>query len=127
MKKNTNIGILALVVLDAIANALNEKTSTSIPTKENLPTTEPKNAVVTTCVSRERFGEEELVSFLVDECGLKLKSSYADYPPTAKMMAMSTDEVRQIKKYCDSLKKKAEFGDKVMKNMKMLMTDFSKI
>ena len=30
MKKNTNIGILALVVLDAIANALNEKTSTSI-------------------------------------------------------------------------------------------------
>lgn len=127
MKKNTNIGILALVVLDAIANALNEKTSTSIPTKENLPTTEPKNAVVTTCVSRERFGEEELVSFLVDECGLKLKSSYADYPPTAKMMAMSTDEVRQIKKYCDSLKKKAEFGDKVMKNMKMLMTDFSKL
>ena len=127
MKKNTNIGILALVVLDAIANALNEKTSTSIPTKENLPTTEPKNAVVTTCVSRERFGEEELVSFLVDECGLKLKSSYADYPPTAKMMAMSTDEVRQIKEYCDSLKKKAELGDKVLKNMKMLMTDFSQI
>ena len=120
MKKNTNIGILALVVLDAIANALNEKTSTSIPTKENLPTTEPKNAVVTTCVSRERFGEEELVSFLVDECGLKLKNSYADYPPTAKMMAMSTDEVRQIKKYCDSLKKKAEFGDKVMKSVEIL-------
>ena len=120
MKKNTNIGILALVVLDAIANALNEKTSTSIPTKENLPTTEPKNAVVTTCVSRERFGEEELVSFLVDEVGLKLKNSYADYPPTAKMMAMSTDEVRQIKKYCDSLKKKAEFGDKVMKSVEIL-------
>ena len=48
MKKNTNIGILALVVLDAIANALNEKTSTSMQTKKNLPTTEPKNAVVTT-------------------------------------------------------------------------------
>ena len=123
MKKNTSFAILALAVLDAIAEALNEKTSTS----ENLPTTEPKDAVVTTCVSRETFGEEELVSFLVDECGLKLKSSYADYPPTAKMMAMSTDEVRQIKEYCDSLKKKAEFGDKVMKNMKMLMADFSKI
>ena len=123
MKKNTSFAILALAVLDAIADALNEKTST----KENLPTTEPKDAVVTTCVSRETFGEEELVSFLVDECGLKLKSSYADYPPTAKMMAMSTDEVRQIKEYCDSLKKKAEFGDKVMKNMKMLMTDFSKL
>ena len=120
MKKNTNIGILALVVLDAIANALNEKTSTSIPTKESLPTTEPKNAVVTTCVSRERFGEEELVSFLVDECGLKLKSSYADYQPTAKMMAMSTDEVRQIKEYCDNLKKKAEFGDKVVEILKGL-------
>ena len=127
MKKNTNIGILALAVLDAIANALNEKTSTSTPTTEHLSTTEPKDVVVTTCVSREAFGEEELVSFLVDECGLKLKSSYADYPPTAKMMAMSTDEVRQIKEYCDRLKKKAEFGDKVMKNMKMLMTDFSKI
>ena len=122
MKKNTSFAILALAVLDAIADALNEKTSTS-----NLPTTEPKDAVVTTCVDRETFGEEELVSFLVDECGLKLKSSYADYPPTAKMMAMSTDEVRQIKEYCDSLKKKAEFGDKVMKNMKMLMADFSKI
>ena len=125
MKKKTSFAILALAVLDAIADALNEKTSTS--TKENLPTTEPKDAVVTTCVSRETFGEEELVSFLVDECGLKLKSSYTDYPPTAKMMAMSTDEVRQIKKYCDNLKKKAEFGDKVMKNMKMLMTDFNKI
>ena len=123
MKKNTSFAILALAVLDAIADALNEKTST----KENLPTTEPKDAVVTTCVGRETFGEEELVSFLVDECGLKLKSSYADYPPTAKMMAMSTDEVRQIKEYCDSLKKKAEFGDKVLKNMKMLMTDFSQI
>ena len=123
MKKNTSFAILALAVLDAIADALNEKTST----KENLPTTEPKDCPVTTCVDRETFGEEELVSFLVDECGLKLKSSYADYPPTAKMMAMSTDEVRQIKKYCDNLKKKAEFGDKVMKNMKMLMADFSKI
>ena len=125
MKKNTSLAVLAIVAFDAIVNALNEAISAS--TKENLPTTEPKNAVVTTCVSRERFGEEELVSFLVDECGLKLKSSYADYPPTAKMMAMSTDEVRQIKEYCDSLKKKAEFGDKVIKNMKMLMTDFSKI
>lgn len=118
MKKNTNIGILALAMLNAIADVLNEKTSTS--TKENLPTTEPKDAVVTTCVSRETFGEEELVSFLVDECGLKLKSSYADYPPTAKMMAMSTDEVRQIKEYCDNLKKKAEFGDKVMKSVEIL-------
>ena len=116
MKKNTSFAILALAVLDAIADALNEKTST----KENLPTTEPKDAVVTTCVDRETFGEEELVSFLVDECGLKLKSSYADYPPTAKMMAMSTDEVRQIKEYCDNLKKKAEFGDKVMKSVEVL-------
>ena len=125
MKKNTSFAILAIAILDAIANALNEKTST--PTKENLPTTEPKACPVSTCVDRETFGEEELVSFLVDECGLKLKSSYADYPPTAKMMAMSTDEVRQIKEYCDSLKEKAEFGDKVMKNMKMLMADFSQI
>ena len=123
MKKNTSFAILALAVLDAIADALNEKTST----KENLPTTEPKDCPVTACVDRETFGEEELVGFLVDEVGLKLKNSYADYPPTAKMMAMSTDEVRQIKKYCDNLKKKAEFGDKVMKNMKMLMTDFNKI
>ena len=114
MKKNTSFAILALAVLDAIAEALNEKTSTS------LPTTEPKDAVVTTCVSRETFGEEELVSFLVDECGLKVKSSYADYPPTAKMIAMSTDEVRQIKEYCDNLKKKAEFGDKVMKSVEIL-------
>ena len=125
MKKNTSFAILAIAILDAIANALNEKTST--PTKENLPTTEPNDSSVRTCVDRETFGEEELVSFLVDECGLNLKGSYADYPPTAKMMAMSTDEVRQIKDYCDRLKKKAEFGDKVLKNMKMLMTDFSQI
>ena len=125
MRNKATLAILAIVVFDAIVNALNEAISSS--TKENLPTTEPKDCPVTTCVDRETFGEEELVSFLVDECGLKLKSSYADYPPTAKMMAMSTDEVRQIKEYCDNLKKKAEFGDKVMKNMKMLMTDFSKI
>lgn len=125
MKNNTSFAILAIVVFDAIVTVLNEVISAS--TKENLPDTEPKDNAVRTCVDRETFGEEELVSFLVDECGLKLKSSYADYPPTAKMMAMSTDEVRQIKEYCDNLKKKAEFGDKVMKNMKMLMTDFSKI
>ena len=125
MRNKATLAILAIVVFDAIANALNEVMSTS--TKENLPTTAPQDSPIRTCVDRETFGEEELVSFLVDECGLKLKSSYADYPPTAKMMAMSTDEVRQIKEYCDNLKKKAEFGDKVMKNMKMLMTDFSKI
>ena len=118
MKKNTSLAVLALAVLDAIADVLNEKTSTS--TKENLPTTEPKDAVVTTCVSRETFGEEELVSFLVDECGLKVKSSYADYPPTAKMIAMSTDEVRQIKEYCDNLKKRGKFGDKVVEILKGL-------
>lgn len=118
MKKNTNLANLAIAVLDALANALNETTSTS--TEGTLPTTAPKDNPVRTCVSRETFGEEELVSFLVDECGLKLKSSYADYPPTAKMMAMSTDEVRQIKDYCDSLKEKAEFGDKVMKSVQML-------
>ena len=125
MRNKATLTILAIVVFDALVNALNEVISTS--TKENLPTTEPSDSSVRTCVDRETFGEEELVSFLVDECGLKLKSSYADYPPTAKMMAMSTDEVRQIKEYCDSLKKKAEFGDKVLKNMKMLMTDFSQI
>lgn len=118
MKKNTTLAILAIAVLDAVVNALNETTSTS--TEGTLPTTAPKDNPVRTCVSRETFGEEELVSFLVDECGLKLKSSYADYPPTAKMMAMSTDEVRQIKDYCDSLKEKAEFGDKVMKSVQML-------
>lgn len=118
MKKNTNLAILAIAVLDALANAINDTTSTS--TEGTLPTTAPKDNPVRTCVSRETFGEEELVSFLVDECGLKLKSSYADYPPTAKMMAMSTDEVRQIKEYCDNLKEKAEFGDKVMKSVQML-------
>ena len=125
MRNKATLAILALVVFDAIVNALNEAISAS--TKENLPTTEPSDSSVRTCVDRETFGEEELVSFLVDECGLNLKGSYADYPPTAKMMAMSIDEVRQIKEYCDSLKKKAEFGDKVLKNMKMLMTDFSQI
>ena len=119
MKKNTNLAILAIAVLDALANAINDTTSTSTPTNP-LPTTEPSETPVRACVSRETFGEEELVSFLVDECGLKLKSSYADYPPTTKMMAMSTDEVRQIKEYCDSLKEKAEFGDKVMKSVEML-------
>lgn len=118
MKKNTNLAILAIAVLDALTNAINDTTSTS--TEGTLPTTAPKDNPVRCCVSRETFGEEELVSFLVDECGLKLKSSYADYPPTAKMMAMSTDEVRQIKEYCDSLKEKAEFGDKVMKSVQML-------
>ena len=123
MRNKTTLAILALVVFDAIVNTLNEVISAS--TKENPPTTEPNDSSVRTCVDRETFGEEELVSFLVDECGLNLKGSYADYPPTAKMMAMSTDEVRQIKEYCDSLKKKAELGDKVLKNMKMLMADFS--
>ena len=118
MRNKTTLAILALVVFDAIVNALNEVISDS--TKESLPTTEPNDSSVRTCVDRETFGEEELVSFLVDECGLKLKSSYTDYPPTAKMMAMSTDEVRQIKEYCDSLKAKAEFGDKVMKSVEML-------
>lgn len=118
MKKNTILAILAIAVLDAVANAFNETTSTS--TKATLPTTAPKDNPIRVCVGRETFGEEELVSFLVDECGLELKSSYADYPPTAKMMSMSTDEVRQIKEYCDSLKEKAEFGDKVMKSVEML-------
>ena len=123
MRNKTTLAILALVVFDAIVNTLNEVISSS--TKENPPTTEPNDSSVRICVDRETFGEEELVSFLVDECGLNLKGSYADYPPTAKMMAMSTDEVRQIKEYCDSLKKKAELGEKVLKNMKMLMADFS--
>ena len=120
MKKNTSLAILAIVVFDALVNALNEATSASTSKKETIPTTEPKDANFTNFVSREVFGEEEIVGFLVDEVGLDVKSSYADYPPTAKMMVMSTDEVRQIKEYCDNLKKKAKFGDKVVEILKGL-------
>lgn len=120
MKKNATTYatlVLAAAILDSILNEANRqiKKETTTP-----PTTSIDDYPLLCGVSREAFGEEELVSFLVDEVGLEVKSTSADYPPTAKLMAMSTDEVKQIKDYCDSLKKKAEFGDKVMKSVEML-------
>ena len=119
MKKNTSLSILALAILDSVLNAM-EQTQTQTTESATLPTTSTDNSPVMYGVSRSAFGEEDVVGFLVDEVGMELKSSSADYPPTAKMMAMSVDEVRQIMAYCDTLKKKAEFGDKVMKSVEML-------
>ena len=115
MRKNTTtLATLALALLDSMLNEQTPQTTTE------LPTTSPTNAPIRYSISRSAFGEEDVVNFLVDEVGMELKNSSADYPPTAKMMCMSTDEVRQIMAYCDTLKKKAEFGDKVMKSVEML-------
>jgi hypothetical protein len=116
MRKNTTtLATLALSLLDSMINATEQ---TSAPKATDAPTIPV--SPITHGVSRASFGEEDVVSFLVDEVGMELKTSIADYPPTAKMMSMSTDEVRQIMAYCDELKAKAEFGDKVMKSVDML-------
>jgi hypothetical protein len=122
MKKNTTatLATLALAILDSIVNASAEPT----PTTDTLATSTPSNSPVMYGMSRSAFGEEDVVSFLVDEVGLELKRTSADYPPTAKMMAMSTDEARQIMAYCDELKAKAEFGDKVQKTIEMVKSLF---
>ena len=121
MKKNaTTFATLALAILDSVLNAMEQtQTTETTETPTQLMQSAPSSPIAYG-VSREAFGEEDVVSFLVDEVGMKVKSSIADYPPTAKMMAMSVDEVRQIMAYCNTLKKKAEFGDKVMKSVEML-------
>jgi hypothetical protein len=117
MKKNTTtLATLALAILDSMINSVEETPQTT----ETIPTTSPSNSPIMYGTSRESFGETDVVHFLVDEVGMKLKSSSAEYPSTAKMLCMSTDEVRQIMSYCDELKAKAEFGDKVLKSVQML-------
>ena len=124
MKKNTTtLATLALAILNAMANAAEQTTNDTTTNDTDTPTPPMQSATsspIVYGVSRETFGEDDVVSFLVDEVGMKLKSSIHEYPSTSKMMMMSTDEVRQIMAYCDELKAKAEVGDMVMKSVAML-------
>lgn len=124
MTKNVKtLATLASALIEAISAELKEQAQAKEQTAtEQNPTkfASPSNSPIMYSVSRSAFGEDDVVSFLVDEVGMELKNSAADYPSSAKMLCMSTDEVRQIMAYCDELKKKAEFGDKVKHSIKML-------
>lgn len=65
--------------------------------------------------------EEVITEWLENDCGLSMGTSYA---PNEKMVALSVDEMMQIKREMDVLRVRAEEGEELARKVRSLHDEF---
>ena len=81
------------------------------------------DAVKDAVVDKETFGNDEVVDFLTNDCGLNL-SEPREYGETAQMVMLSTDEILQIKREMDVLRVRANEGEELARKVRSLHDEF---
>ena len=140
MNRNTNITFFNLMVLEMaiIAELLNNLTfvvvDVDVDETPNLddyddydnydfPQTE-ESYLDRAIVDEQTYGEEDVVEWLKNDCGLDVNKSVNDYAPNTKMMALSVDEMRQIKREMDILRVRANEGEELARAVKEIHKEF---
>lgn len=81
------------------------------------------DAVKDAVVDKETFGNDEVVDFLTNDCGLNL-SEPREYEETAQMVMLSTDEILHIKREMDVLRVRANEGEELARKVRSLHDEF---
>ena len=132
MNRNTIFALMALEMA-IIAELMNNivvvvDIETELPNLDdyNFPTppTEQETFLDRTIVGKQTYGEQDVVDWLTNECGLNINKSVSDYAPNEKMMALSVDEIRQIKREMDVLRVRAEEGEELARKVRSLHDEF---
>lgn len=141
MNRNTNITLFGLMALEIaiIAELMNNLVVVVVDETEtpnlddyddyDFPQTDDKDETYLnrSVVDKTTYGEEDVVDWLVNDCGLDVNKSATDYAPNTKMMALSVDEMRQIKREFDTLKIKAEEGEHLAQMVRELHDTYYKL
>lgn len=136
MNRNTNLTLFTLMALEMaiIAEILNNLVvvvdiETETPNLDNyddydMPLTEQETFLDRTIVDKQTFGEQDVMNWLTDDCGLMVNKSVSDYVPNEKMIALSIDELRQIKREMDILRVRANEGEELARKVRSLHDEF---
>lgn len=138
MNRNTNLTLFTLMALEMaiIAEILNNLVvvvdiETETPNLDDyddydFPPTENEMETYLdrVVVDEQTYGEQDVVDWLKNNCGLDINKSASDYAPNTKMMALSVDEMRQIKREMDILRVRAEEGEELARKVRSLHEEF---
>lgn len=139
MNRNTNLTLFTLMALEMaiIAEILNNLTfvvvdiETDTPNLDDYddydmphPPTEQETFLDRTIVDKQTFGEQDVMDWLTDDCGLMVNKSVSDYAPNEKMIALSVEELRQIKREMDILRVRANEGEELARKVRSLHDEF---
>jgi hypothetical protein len=89
-----------------------------------LPPTEQETFLDRTIVDKQTFGEQDVMDWLTDDCGLMVNKSVSDYAPNEKMIALSVNELRQIKREMDILRVRANEGEELARKIRSIHDEF---
>lgn len=135
MNRNTNLTLFTLMALEMaiIAEILNNLTIVVVDYDDtpNLddydmphPPIEQETFLDRTIVDKQTFGEQDVMDWLTDDCGLMVNKSVSDYAPNEKMIALSVDELRQIKREMDILRVRVNEGEELARKVRSLHDEF---
>lgn len=115
MNRNSALFTLMALEMAIIAELLNNivvvvdiETETPNLDDYDFPHTEQETLLDRAIVDEQTYDEMELTDWLKNDCGLNINKSASDYAPNTKMMALSVDEMRQIKREMDALREKVD-------------------
>ena len=131
MNRNTNFTLFALMALEMaiIAELMNNLTfvvedSSNMDDYDDYDFPNTENYCGLPIVDEETYGEKDIVDWLTNECGLNVNKSATEYSPNTKMMALSVDEMRQIKREMDILRVRANEGEELARKIRNLHEEF---
>lgn len=135
MNRNTNLTLFTLMALEMaiIAELMSNLVvvvdiETEMPNLDDYdepqPPTEQETFLDRTIVDKQTFGEQDVMDWLTDDCGLMVNKSVSDYAPNEKMIALSVDELRQIKREMDILRVRANEGEELARKVRSLHDEF---
>lgn len=135
MNRNTKLTLFTLMALEMaiIAEILNNLTFVVVDYDDtpNLddydmpqPPTEQETFLDRAIVDKQTFGEQDVMDWLTDDCGLMVNKSVSDYAPNENMIALSVDELRQIKREMDILRVRANEGEELARKVRSLHDEF---
>lgn len=131
MNRNTNFTLFALMALEMaiIAELMNNLTfvvedSSNTDDYDDYDFPKTENYCGLPIVDEETYGEKDIVDWLTNECGLNVNKSATEYFPNTKMMALSVDEMRQIKREMDILRVRANEGEELARKIRNLHEEF---
>ena len=130
MNRNTIFALMALEMA-IIAELMNNivvvvDIETELPNLDDYdsPHTEQETLLDRAIVDEQTYDEMELTEWLKNDCGLNINQSASDYAPNTKMIALSVDEMRQIKREMDILRVRANEGEELARKIQSIHDEF---
>ena len=130
MNRNTIFALMALEMA-IIAELMNNivvvvDIETELPNLDDYdsPHTEQETLLDRAIVDEQTYDEMELTEWLKNDCGLNINKSVSDYAPNTKMIALSVDEMRQIKREMDILRVRANEGEELARKIQSIHDEF---